>query len=108
MTADETKMVELLATARAQAQGTDAAAQRGFAGKVLCLVFDPVKANYPEHESSVRRFRSLFGGVSTSHSLQELFVEGLTPTLLGASTLEDAISHSFDDLMRTPLTEGEA
>ena len=52
MTNDEETLVRILASARAEQRGTSMKVERDFAEKFLCLLFDPAKAKYPEHQAA--------------------------------------------------------
>jgi hypothetical protein len=101
-------MVRLLATVRAAVKSTSAEAQMAFAGKLLCLVLDPVKAQYPEYTPRVRELRSLFSGIADSEDIRAQFLDTLTAPVMGASSLEEVIAQPFDTLFQVRLREGGA
>lgn len=108
MTKDEETLVQILASARAEHLNTSAADQVAFASKFLCLLFDPAKARYPEHQPRAAALRRTFQGIATSPSLQATFRESLLPALLSAPTLADALEIPFESLVRALSLEEDA
>lgn len=107
MDRDETIMVDLLATVRAAVHSTPVAKQMSFAGKVLCFIFDPVKAANPDYQPQVEAFRRAFRGIADSQELKAQFVESLTAKVIAAHALDDVMSQPFSSILREPLTRGD-
>jgi hypothetical protein len=108
MTRDDEKLVSILASARAEALGTTEAAEREFSAKVLCLLFDPAKAKFPEHQPRAEALRRTFQGIANSPSLQATFRESLLPAILKARTLTEALELPFGTLMRELSLDDDA
>lgn len=67
-----------------------------FAAGIICIIFEPLKP--PPFEEKVSALRQQFIGISQLRELRLSFRELLTPRLLGAQDLRQAISFGFDDL----------
>jgi hypothetical protein len=99
--ADVVALIDILADARARAANRSvAAADEQYAGKILCVVFDPVKTN--THRDFVHQLRHDLRGVANSEVLQNVFEQSLTQELLTDPDVKDAITRGPDALFHLP------
>ncbi len=98
-------MIGLVAEARAAAHGRQepTLADRIFGGGILCEFFRPLKVSAFVYGAMA--LRETYAGISQVEETREAFKESMTPELLGAASVTEAVSLGFDALFRP---EGEA
>ena len=106
---DFVAMIGIVAEARAGERGSAVtAADFEFGGKLLCLIFDPIKFKIVNFSSEMESLRQSYRGIAQSDEAQQMFRESLRPELLTASDVSAAISAgSVETLFRLPATSGE-
>ncbi len=105
---DVAKMMEILAEARAEARGQSLSREPfEFAGKILCVIFDPVKSTVTNFSRQTKFLRRAYRGIADSEDLQEMFRGSLRPELLLAETATQAIEAGVEALFRIPVLEDE-
>lgn len=91
-------MIDVVATARAAAWGRAPAALADwiFGGAVLCEFFRPLK---PEaYSDAAIQLRMRYFGIAKDPEMQRAFESALTPELLGAASVTEAIGLGLDAL----------
>ena len=89
---DVLAMMEILATARAEQRGDTPTDQDWqFAGKILCVIFDPVKVTITGYSEQTKSLRRAYKNIAASQSAQETFRGSLRSELMSAETASDAI-----------------
>ena len=105
---DVLTMIEVLATARAEARETDLAREDlEFAGKILCVIFDPIKFKITGYANQTKSLRRAYRGIAYSVDLQNTFRESLKPGLVSAEEASEAIEAGVEGLFWLPATAGE-
>ncbi len=105
---DVLTMIETLARARAEARGADISRDDlEFAGKILCVIFDPIKFKIVSFSSQTKSLRRSYRGIADSADLQDTFRESLRPELVSAGKASAAIEAGVEALFRLPATAGE-
>lgn len=102
---DVLTMMGIVASARAEARGgAPTRADLEFGGKILCVIFDPIKIKIVGFSDQTKSLRRAYRGIADSPDLQEMFRESLRPELLSAEEASEAIQGGVDALFRLPAT----
>jgi hypothetical protein len=105
---DVLTMIDILARARAEARGATLARDDfDFAGKILCVIFDPIKFKIVGFAKETKSLRRAYRGIAESAGAQETFRESLRPDLVSAEEASEAIAAGIEALFRLPATTGE-
>ena len=102
---DVLNMIEILASERAKARGSALSrADLEFAGKILCVVFDPIKLEIVAFTEHTKLLRRSYRGIADSPPMQDAFRESLRPDLVSAPKASEAIKSGVEALFRLPAT----
>lgn len=103
---DARTLVMILATARSKETGQEEVAAEIYAAKVLCFIFDPVKARRTDYPIAMEQLRSSLLGVSKSFEMRSMFRNALTAEVLRAKSAGDAIELGAEKLFSFDRPEG--
>lgn len=100
-------MMTILAGARAELRGQQQTTSEDFdfAGKILCVIFDPIKFTATDFAEQAKSLRRAYRDIASSTNLQDTFRESLKPTLLSAENASEAIKFGVDSLFWLPVEE---
>jgi hypothetical protein len=102
-------MMEILAEARADARGASlSSADFEFAGKILCVIFDPIKFTIVGFSDQMQSLRRAYRGIAGNPQTQATFKESLQTDLVSAQRASEAIKSGVDALFRLPATHDES
>ena len=96
-------MMQILAQARATVQGVPISdTHYSFAGKILCVIFDPVKTQ--EFSRSMASLRRAYRGIASDETAQSTFRGSLREDILSADNASQAIRAGSEALFYLPAT----
>ncbi len=105
---DVVAMIKILAETRADSRGsTITTADFDFAGKILCVIFDPIKFRIVSFSPEMKSLRRSYRGISESTQMQAMFRDSLRDDVVSAAEAPEAIEAGVETLFRLPATFDE-